>query len=286
MEMIFISLFNYILKPVSKCAFPVNGNGRKSICWFWLTDSNYYIELGNIRLFELSPESTAKYKLDSSFDDYYYIRQLEDLFEILPVISNPIPEDLYNYINNEEKYKKLMNSFNNWIDKKEVYSDEENNIYDNITDLLSYGYLDTGYLRPKCNCSFYHVGDQMIIHYDFEDFDDESNPVWTAKSGKFTLSYKDFLIEIEDLLDRFFFDMKKQISIAVQELKDENFYETFVQRDKNIKSGIDYLFEEQENRKTSFYSVLKSLKSNSCKKINWDITRKNIEFIISIFEKA
>jgi len=53
--------------------------------------------------------------------------------------------------------------------------------------------------------------------------------------------------------------MKKQILIAVQELKDENFYETFVQRDKNIKSGIDYLFEEQENRKTSFYSVLKSL---------------------------
>ncbi len=90
MEMIFISLFNYILKPVNECAFPINKNGKKNICWFWLTDSNYYIKLGEIKLFELSSESMKKYDFKSCFDDYYYIRQLEDLFEILPTISNPV----------------------------------------------------------------------------------------------------------------------------------------------------------------------------------------------------
>ncbi len=123
--MIFISLFNYELKPVTECAFPINKNGKKNICWFWLTDSNYYIKLGEIKLFELSSESMKKYDFKSCFDDYYYIRQLEDLFEILPTISNPMPEDLYEYIYNEKKYKKLTNCFDFWITDSELREPHE-----------------------------------------------------------------------------------------------------------------------------------------------------------------
>ena len=284
--MIFISLFNYELKPVTKCAFPINKNGKKNICWFWLTDSSYYIKLGETKLFELSSEYMKKYDFKSCFDDYYYIRQLEDLFEILPTISNPMPEDLYEYIYNEKKYKKLTNCFDFWIDEQKDFSDKDDILYENICNFLSYGRLDTGYLNVKCSCFFYHVGDQIIIHYDFEDFDEENNPVWTAKSGRFILPYEEFLDEIEDLLNRFFCDMEKQISNAVVELKDEEFYDIFVQRDKNIKPGTAYLFEEHKERKTFFYSILKSLKNKICKKINWDETRKNIRFITVNFEKA
>ena len=284
--MIFISLFNYELKPVTKCAFPINKNGKKNICWFWLTDSSYYIKLGETKLFELSSESMKKYDFKSCFDDYYYIRQLEDLFEILPTISNPMPEDLYEYIYNEKKYKKLTSCFDFWIDEQKDFSNKDDILYENICNFLSYGRLDTGYLNVKCSCFFYHVGDQIIIHYDFEDFDEENNPVWTAKSGRFILPYEEFLDEIEDLLNRFFCDMEKQISNAVVELKDEEFYDIFVQRDKNIKPGTAYLFEEHKERKTFFYSILKSLKNKICKKINWDETRKNIRFITVNFEKA
>ena len=80
--------------------------------------------------------------------------------------------------------------------------------------------------------------------------------------------------------------MEKQISNAAAELKDEVFYDIFVQRDKNTKPGTAYLFEEHEERKISFYSVLRSLKNNSCKKINWDEIRENIKFITLNFEKA
>lgn len=284
--MIFISLFNYELKSVTECAFPINKNGKKNICWFWLTDSSYYIKLGETKLFELSSEFMKKHDIKSCFDDYYYIRQLEDLFEILPVISNSIPEDLYEYIYNEKKYKNLTKCFDNWIDEQKVFSDKDEILYENICSFLSYGRLDTGYLNVKCCCCFYHVSDQIIIHYDFEDFDEENNPIWTAKSGRFTLTYKEFLDEIENLLNRFFCDMEKQISNAAAELKDEVFYDIFVQRDKNTKPGTAYLFEEHEERKISFYSVLRSLKNNNCKKINWDEIRENIKFITLNFEKA
>ena len=255
--MIFISLFNYELKTVTECAFPINKNGKKNICWFWLTDSSYYIKLGETKLFDLSSESMKKYDFKSCFDDYYYIRQLEDLFEILPTISNPMPEDLYEYIYNEKKYKKLTSCFDFWIDEQKDFSNKDDILYENICNFLSYGRLDTGYLNVKCSCFFYHVGDQIIIHYDFEDFDEENNPVWTAKSGRFILPYEEFLDEIEDLLNRFFCDMEKQISNAVVELKDEEFYDIFVQRDKNTKLGTAYLFEEHKERETFFYSILK-----------------------------
>ena len=280
MEMISVSLFNYILKPVSECAFPINQNGKKSVSWFWLTDSYYYIESGNVKLFENSPESIAKYNLKSCFDDYYYIRQLEDLFNILPDVSNPMPEDLYEYFSSHDKRKKLNSLFENWIDSIKNFTQEQDDIYDSISDFFRYGHLDTGYLRVKSDCCFCHVNDNIIIHYDFEDFSDNC-PVWTAKSGKFILSYQDFLYELESLLDRFFCDMEKQISNAVHDLKNEDFYDILVQKNKNEKSGIEYLFEEHENRKIFFYSVLDSLRNSNCKEINWEKIRKNINFLES-----
>jgi len=93
-----MNLFNYQLHPPAKCRFPVSQKGHKDIAWFWLTDSHYYIQLGNIKLFESSKEWLQNYPADSPYDEYPYIRQLEDLFDILPQIAAGIPPTIYPYI--------------------------------------------------------------------------------------------------------------------------------------------------------------------------------------------
>jgi len=258
-------LLNFKLKPPLECIFPKNERGNKYVSWFYLTDSEYFIDLGKIKLFEHSPQWIEKHKkeypLIGMYDEYQYSRHLEDLFEILPTIACPMPEDLYSLVDAEEKRDLLDEKVVNlWDD--EVYTDA---IYTNITkNLLYYGNLDTGYLRVKSDCQFFNVGGKVIIHYNFIDKLKDGCPIWSACKGTYTLEYNEFICEIEDLLNRFFNAMDEQVKIAMQ-----------VFNEKELEKSN--LILEHSERKDYFYSILSSIKNNVFEnRIDWKKVREDL----------
>lgn len=273
MERITMPLFNYQLKPVEKCRFPISENGHKNIAWFWLTDCNYYVQLGDVKLFESSKEWLEKYPADSPYDEYPYIRQLEDLFDILPQIAAGVTESAYRFIYTIGSWEWLLREVKQWYEcLGDTTTEQQDSLYYDLTHFLYHGYLDTGYLRFKSMLFFHHVEDRMIICYDFTDKDENDIPPWSAKRGKFELTWQEFLIEIEDMLNRFFADMDKQVEDAINGLMNDDYY-----RELNT---ISHLKKEHLERKEYFYTILNNVKKENYKQvINFDKIVKQIEFV-------
>lgn len=269
-------LFNFQLKRPLECLLPKGENeGDKYVCWFYLTDSYYYIDLCGVKLFESSPQWIEKYTdhdlPDNRFVDYQYSRQLEDLFEILPVIACPMPSSLYSLIETEEKRVLLSDRIMDiWDTKSPMGWNEEDEIYDNIvSNLIYYGHLDSGYLRFRSQCQFINVDGDVIIRYNFIDKDEDGCPVWSAGKGCYTIKYTEFIHEIEDLLDRFFTAMDKQVETAMQ---------VFTKRELE-KSNI---MMENAQRKNYFHSILNSMKNKEYEnRIDWQKLRTDLESCLS-----
>lgn len=250
-------LFNFCLKPPLECALPGGSQiDERYVCWFYLTDSYYHIDLGTVKLFENSPKWCEKYqdeyKCNAQFVDYQYSRQLEDLFEILPQIACPMPESLYSLIDTDEKLERLFHSV---VDIWDVVSTPEHREMDDlfnnvITNLTGYGRLDSGYLRFSSACQFFHVNDTVTIRYNFLDTDEDGDPVWSAGAGNRTIPYAEFIEEIESLCNRFFTAMDKQV---------EDSMDVFTQKELRESN----LTAEHAQRRSYFYGVLNSMKSNT-----------------------
>jgi hypothetical protein len=278
-----MSLFNFALKPAARCVFPDARQGKRRVSWFWLTDCHYFIDLGQARLFESSREAQIRYGMDSPYDDYYYVRQLEDLFDALPGISCPIPDDLFRLVDSGAKHDALSGKCKAWLDDIDFPDEERESAFDALCQLTSYGVLDTGYLRFKSFCAFHHIGRTIRIIYDFRDADEEGIPVWSAGAGSHELPYQDFLGEIEDMLARFFAAMDRQVADVVSLLPDEIGYELIAARDEKkgiVKTGAEYLLEEREQRRKFFWDILERMKNGGIlQAIDWDGVRKAVHYL-------
>ena len=265
------SLFNFELKHPLEIAFTENEQGdRQGVCWFYLTDSEYFIDLEEVKLFENSSQSITKYPLIGRFDDYQYSRHLEDLFEILPAISCPMPEDLYALVDTNEKrellYSKMADLYL-WDDDP-IGEHQDAKLDSIINSLIYYGRLDTGHLRFRSDCQFFNINGDVIIQYNFID-EYEGIPVWSAGKGLYTLTYKKFICEIEDLLNRFFLAMDKQIETAIQ-----------VFNEREVEGSNLAL--EHALRKEYFYGILYSVKNNEYKNlIDWGRLREDLKYFMS-----
>ena len=268
-------LFNFELKPPLKCAGLENPETRDNyVSWFYLTDSEYFINLGETKLFQLSAQWLEKYKneysSDAQFEEYQYSRQLEDLFHILPTIACPMPNDLYALVETDEKRDLLRDAIVDIWETENPDGTPWNEIdekYDNIShNLFCYGSLDSGYLRFRAECQFFNVNRTIIIRYNFIDEDESGCPVWSAGKGIYTLSYEEFICEIEDLLNRFFSAMDRQIETATQMFSNE------VIEKCNLIS-------EHRSRKKYFYSILDLLKKNAyADNIDWQKLKEDLDY--------
>lgn len=273
-------LFNFELKPPLKCAGLESEEMReKYVCWFYLTDSEYFIELGEVKLFQSSSQWIKKYQDEwptgIEFVDYQYSRQLEDLFDILPTIACPIPSSLYTLVETDEKREILYDKIVDLWEAERTDGEPWNEVdekYDNIArNLIYYGRLDSGYLRFKTECQFFNVDGMVIIQYNFIDEDEGGCPVWSAGKGSYTLTYKEFVYEIEDLLNRFFIAMDSQIEIAMQLFNDRSLKES-------------NLISEHTRRKDYFYGILNKIKNNVYEnQIDWQ--RLEVD-LVSILDRA
>lgn len=268
-------MFQFSLKPVEECALP--GEKVKNLGWFYLTDSWYSINLGEIHLFESSAEWRQKYPGNPQLD-YYYIRWLEDFFDILPEVSLSIPQDLYELISNEEKRAATEKQL---IDK---YESENGGIPEEIylpaIKFVQHGVLDTGFLRFRSLCRFCRIDDEMVIHYDFRAWNEEDVPVWSAGTGQYKMDYRQFLEEIEMMLHHFFDAMAQQIENAV-EIARKNPDKYAISGNKPASTPDEILTrlqQEQKDREEYFYQILDSVKKEGAfLAINWNGVRKALQ---------
>ena len=268
-------LFNFQLKSPLECGLSIDSEGNRHVSWFWLTDSFYYIDLGTVRLFESSPPRCEKYQAEHhniQFLDYQYSRQLEDLFEILPQISCPMPESLYNHIDTDEKLELLWDKVVDvlWEAPTEEMQNEIDEIFGNLAaNVINYGNLDSGHLRFRSTCKFFHVNDKIIIRYNFLDNDEEGDPVWTAGKGVHTILYTEFVNEIESLYNRFFTAMDQQVQSAMQVFR-------------KIELQNSNLMAEHADRKHYFYGVLNSIKKNGYEHlVDWEKIQEDLDKYIN-----
>ena len=269
-------MFHFQLKAPKNCMMNIEPNG-KGLCWFFLTDSYFYIELGTTRLFQNFEKTSSQYSDTPPYLDYYYIRFLEDLFDILPDIAVGIPKDLYSSIDNFDKKRVMQVKYNTLIGDEEEDIVSEDMVYFPLGNLLDYGRLDTSFLRYNSSCYFYHVEDTMIIHYDFEDVDEEGNPVWSAKTGVYELKYKDFLLQIEDVLNRFFISMADQIEALKVSIQNGDTHFSEINDPYPVLEKIE---EEHNQRKKYFFNILENIKNcNIEKEIDWEKIRLALKAI-------
>jgi hypothetical protein len=291
-----MALFNFKLKPFAQCAFPFYSQDipdSKSVCWFWLTDSDYYIQLDTFKFYESSNEWKIKYPIFQTepFLDYHFVRFLEDFFDLLPNISHPMPEKWLNKIDTLKKLDELYNKMSDIPSRddpddydnaedfcRDFYNRNNNDLEQLLWDFSNIGNLDSCFLSQPPIIRFTHYQDKILIDWDCTHTDSEGDPAWAGGVGRHTIPYTDFLLEIEDLLNRFFEAMDNQIE-QIQQYLSENptqtkyyLYDNYQQRDTkqiNPLEGIQYLQKEHQERKDFFYSILTKMKNNEYPSFPW-----------------
>ncbi len=257
----------YHLKKVHDCQMT-------SVSWFWLTDSYYYLQLGKERIYEYSDRAVRKDKMKSHFLDYYFIRFLEDIFDVLIETIQPMPKEIYQIFDTDKKFDKLSELLTLWYygnRKSKKYLEppkEKETIYNCLgKDFLWNGCLDSSFISGSILCRFVHVEDKFYIHYDCS----KQKKIWTAGKNIFELPYKEFIFQIETLIEDFFLDMDKQVADAIaihnedeyswnnlMEAYKKKFPEQFID---SRKTGAEYLMEEHSRRKFLFREKLEQIKS-------------------------
>jgi len=268
-----MALFNFALKPIDQCACPLDSVGRKRLAWFWLTDSWYYIDCGGVKLFE--QRQTGCYL------DYYFVRFLEDFFEILPAIAAPLPSDIFSLIDTSAKRQALFSQQADWYAQIDDPTDQQESMYDNIGTLLWANKLDTGFLRYRADCRFYRLGDTMRIMYDFRDTNAYGMPPWSAGCGQYDISWRDFMGEVEDLLVRFFHDMDQQVQDAGELLMNDDTYSDETFNDRTREAGRDHLVTENDQRKADFWGILNDVTHGNVTSPDWGAIRSGVDALKS-----
>lgn len=289
-----MSIFNVQLKPFEECMFPREKNGSQRVSWFWLTDSYYYLKFGEEKLFQLMPQQVQKNSLDSSYLDYYFIRFLEDFFEILPYITNPIPRKVFRYVNTADKWTLLERKVSEWYDSIGNTTLEQEEVYVSIAQRLLYGgHLGSGFVNHNAACRFYRVADKILVKWDFREKDKDGIKIWTAGKGEHEMDYFVFLDEVEAMLVNFFEQMDRQVQTAAaffQKKKGGGSYQLYdtLRINNKIKgldkSPVEYLLEEHKQKKCDFFECLTKVKQNQCTLVyetNWDWLEQSVRKILS-----
>lgn len=239
--------FNYSFKPLDVLIRELKENNH--INWFYLTDGCYNIEFNDVKLFEYTDTIVKENNMISNSLDYYVIRIVEDIFEVLLNTLNPMPEDIFEFVNTIEKRKKIELIIEEAL-RNVSYEEYEKSLV--LFKIVSPGCIDTAYLKPGFDNYFFHINDDLYIFYDCETEDN----IWTANKGIIKVNYNDFVNEFKLFVNNFMNDMEKRIDEVCSLLKEDlidlkkehrerlsNFDDMF----KKIESGYNVEFDEWDN---------------------------------------
>jgi hypothetical protein len=264
-----MALINFKLRhpdSVTPWGTPPGGNMH----WFGLTDSEYWFQLGHVKLYEYTDEVLRHWDVhDFKCVDYQAIRLIEDLTSIFDSLVELIPDELYEIAKNHKSLYEFYGNSKQWLDKlsddPSIDIDTYYDKYDQVIEWIYSRTLSAMHLTYGPNITFFRNKDNFSIVWDARHLTDENIPVWTSQTGVFEMKYVDFVSEVEDFGKRFFSAMQRQMEIAVE--KDWG----------TVDLNKTRLIEEQQERKIEFQESVSLLKNKPSKRTNWDLVRSLIK---------
>ncbi len=219
-----MALFEFKLKPLVEIT-PWGEKNDLYLSWFGLTDSNFYMDVGEEKLFEYSPELLRHWSKGNSneevhvspYFDYQVSRLHEDLLAILPDVLQEIPQELFDCIETGEKQKKWERCLSSVSDSFESEDPMEEmdffDIYDDATDWLFCRKLVGVGGGPKI--LIFRFNDEVVIRWNSSDYTLDGFNTWSASSGEFKLPVEEFVEEVQSFHNRLMKSMEDRVSFIV-----------------------------------------------------------------------
>lgn len=245
---------NYTLKK-PEMAVPW-GEEEKHLHWFGLTDGLLWISAGDSVIYEYKEPHPDYFGKQVKYNDYQLSRFIEDILELTSVISESVPESLFDVIEDlDDDFQALKDKY---IDK----SDEEFDVfYDDVFEPLSEWFysrfLSSGHLVCGPWIGFFRCGDKIKILWDSDPLEDGTE-MWKDPRGVFGTDYQSFASEVSRFISAFTSDMDDQVS----DVANNGIPGVYV--------DVDALVRENARRKEVFGQQLQSLYSKDKPKTDWN----------------
>lgn len=255
------SLINFELKHPNDI-LPFGREPQLSLSWFGLTDSFYWLDVGNVKLYEYSELFLEKHKDCSRYVDYYLSRFIEDFTEKFEMISESIPDYLYEIVKNYETLAEFKEYLRIYVEIEKQKSDDEDfwddKYYEQIK-WISSRQVFASHLIEWPVIGFFRNNSKISIVWNADYETTENIQIWAAGNGQYELDYSEFLHQIEDFRMRFFHEMNKQVEMSIA--KDWG----------DIKVDKMQLIKENRSRKIIFDNQYKLLSQPIKKPTNWSV---------------
>ncbi len=254
-------LINFSLKHPDAID-PFGTSPGQMLHWFGLTDSTFWLEPGNIKLYEYTPDFLARCDNQGLICvDYYLSRFIEDFTELFAQISESLPDEFYAIARSYETLRGFRDVAEKRLDDGNgddfAAANARFENYDRLTRWLHGRELSAGHLVGGPSVWFFRRGGRLAIVWKADKVTEDNVPIWTAQNGQVEMDFADFIEGVTDFGNRFFSAMDTQIQLAVT----KNW--GGVQLDKMR------LIEEQQERKTQFYQCLNQLKTPTGQPTDW-----------------
>lgn len=267
-------LINHQLKKVEDITPWGNGKDGFYMHWFGLTDSYYWIKLSQTELLRYSDEFLKKHSLDNKlpYVDYQFARIHDDFLSIFDKIVTPIPEQVFKHIETLDKFKEYLSALNFWLDESWDETDEQYDlIYLPTREWVYDRRLDSGYLIGAPDIYFFSCYDKVYIRWDCSYKDESGIKMWKETGGEYVLGYKEFIEEIRNSFEQFWYDMDERIEEISTKLPIPN-----------IHIEIEKLIKNHNEQKRAYISCINYSLSNLNKpQIEWDKVEENRRLLLS-----
>ncbi|MEM8559098.1 MAG: DUF5984 family protein [Bacteroidota bacterium] len=185
---------DFALKPLEE-VMPWGTPPDQVLHWYGLTYGYYRIDLGNVKLFDYTPEVMTHWAVaypgadSDSRVDYQVARLWEDVIEALAPALRPLPDRLV----------AIMADPNGWQEQcmgwwgAQPDTEEAWDVFDLATAWVGQRYLDSGYLNPDSDVWMWSHDESVFIQWDNRDKLVEGIPAWTAQHGRCEITVSDFI---------------------------------------------------------------------------------------------
>jgi hypothetical protein len=202
-------VIDFTLLPVAKVQ-PWGRQDNLSLHWFGLTDGQYWIEVGENKLFEYSEAAQAAGT--RRYCEYQVVRLHEDLIEMLPDILEPVPDALHPYLsgNTAVEWRAALAA---WCDRNSdrLTTDRFYELIDAATTWSGTRHLDSGYLSPSTNIVIWSDIEHVYIEWDNRDRLFHGKTAWTAVHGRYKIPRGEFIGVVRTFNERFIGQMSDRI---------------------------------------------------------------------------
>jgi BMFP domain-containing protein YqiC len=251
-------VINFKLKNIEEI-LPVGQKPNLYLSWFWLTDGDLWLKLGDEIIYEYSKEAMATFEnKQTPYNDYYIVRFLEDFTQLFEKVGESLPTKFYDLTKDLSKFR---DNTTKWLDIYDIDEDEHCDFYfEEYDELISWTYqrtFDSGHLIGGPNISFFRNNNNLRIVWDTEYNLENGINLWTAKNGSLEVNYFTFIEKIKEFGTEFFKQMDKQVE------------QTLAKDWGEIKIEKENLVKEHKKRKLDFLTNLSFLEQEAKGQTNW-----------------